>query len=180
MTLPLDDGSNRSQTVSWETENTDNLGILPSQQWKHRTNHKLNCNLEKSAHVVVDHESSVERNEIFGMCKEPTPDQRDCLLPALKQRELTTCTNYKEDKSAASLVEYCESKDRTTKGLWWIEVCSILFIKHSKGCEQMLLSSTTSFTKILWGLNHQWIGNLQPFCQREDSSNSIVLQSDTR
>jgi len=27
VTLPLDDGSDRSQTVSWETEDTDNLGI---------------------------------------------------------------------------------------------------------------------------------------------------------
>eukprot|EP00253_Pinus_taeda_P019906 PITA_19906 len=114
--LPLD-GSDRSQTVSWETEDTDNLGILPSQQWTHCTHYaegnSLNCNLEKPARVVVDHESSGERNEIFEMCKEPTPDQRDCLLSPLKQRELTTCIKYKEDKSAASLVEYCESKDQT-------------------------------------------------------------------
>eukprot|EP00253_Pinus_taeda_P000844 PITA_00844 len=118
VTLRLDDGSDRSQTVSWETEDTDNLGILPSQQWKHCTHYaegdSLNCNLEKSARVVVDHESSGDRNAIFGMYREPTPEQRDCLLSPSKQRELTTCMNYKEDKSAASLVEYCESKDQTT------------------------------------------------------------------
>jgi hypothetical protein len=118
VTLPLDDGSDRSQNVSWETEDTDNLGLLPSQQWKHCTHYaegdSLNCNLEESTHVVVDHESSGERNEIFGMCKVPTPDQWDCLLSPLKQRKLTTCINYKEDKKAASLVESSESKDQTT------------------------------------------------------------------
>jgi len=104
--------------VSCETEDTDNLGLLPSQQWKHWTHYaegdSLNCNLEESTHVVVDHGSSGERNEIFGICKVSTPDKWDCIPSLLKQRKVTTCIIYKEDTKAASLVESSDSKDQTT------------------------------------------------------------------
>ena len=68
--LPLDDGSDRSQNVSWDTEDADNLRLLPPQHWKPSTHYadgdSLNCNSEESTHVVVDHENSTEMNEMFG------------------------------------------------------------------------------------------------------------------
>ena len=36
-TFLLDDGSNTSQNVSWETKDANNLALLPPQHWKHCT-----------------------------------------------------------------------------------------------------------------------------------------------
>ena len=108
MTLPLHDGSNKSQNVSRKTKDKNNLGLVLSQKWEHCTHHaegnSLNYNSEESSHVVVDHEILSQRNEFIGTCKELTSYQSNCLPSPMKKTKLTTGSiSYKEDRKAASL-----------------------------------------------------------------------------